>query len=82
MATTEELAARLEKKSRSENSVNAETARRLRAQEAALLKFINHFGPLEDNHMLHEEARKCFQLAREALGPEAHDAAIRAALSN
>ena len=48
---------------------------------AALLKFVDHFGPLEDNHMLHEDARKCFRLARKALGPEAHDAAIRKSLS-
>ena len=49
---------------------------------AALVKFVGHFGPLEDNHMLHEEARKCFWLARAALGPEIYDAAIKAALSN
>ena len=46
---------------------------------AALLKFVDHFGPLEDNHMLHSEARACFNLAREALGPEQHDAAIKRA---
>lgn len=46
----------------------------------ALLKFVDHFGPLEDNHMLHEDARKCFKLARAALGPETHDAAIAAVL--
>lgn len=34
---------------------------------AALLAFAKHFGPLEDNEMLHEEARRCFALARAAL---------------
>ena len=48
----------------------------------ALLKFVDHFGPLEDNHMLHKDARKCFKLARAALGPETHDAAIKAVLNN
>ena len=33
----------------------------------ALQAFADHFGPLEDNHMLSDEARKCFRLAREAL---------------
>ena len=51
------------------------------ALRAALLKFVDHFGPLEDNSMVHEDARKCFKLARAALGPKTHDAAIRAALS-
>tara|TARA_R110000868_G_scaffold92457_6_gene256633 strand:- start:3886 stop:4092 length:207 start_codon:yes stop_codon:yes gene_type:complete len=49
---------------------------------AALLKFVDHFGPLEDNYMVHEDARKCFKLARAALGPETHDAAIKAVLNN
>lgn len=49
--------------------------------KAALLKFVDHFGPLEDNHMLHEDARSCFKLARKALGPEAHDSAIRSSLN-
>ncbi len=48
---------------------------------AALLKFVDHFGPLEDNHMLHEDARACFQLARKALGPAEHDDAIRASFT-
>lgn len=43
---------------------------------AALEQFVDHFGPLEDNHMLHEGARKCFRLAREALGPQEHDRII------
>jgi xanthine dehydrogenase iron-sulfur cluster and FAD-binding subunit A len=34
---------------------------------AALAAFAEHFGPLEDNHMLSDEVRKCFKLAREAL---------------
>lgn len=33
----------------------------------ALLKFADHFGPLEDNIMLNEDARECFCLARDAL---------------
>ena len=48
---------------------------------AALLKFVDHFGPLEDNHMVHEDARACFKLARKALGPAEHDAAIKRALA-
>jgi hypothetical protein len=48
---------------------------------AALLKFVEHFGPLEDNHMLHDDARSCFRLARKALGPEQHDVAIKRALA-
>ncbi len=47
---------------------------------AALKKFVDHFGPLEDNHMLHEEARVCFRLAREALGAAEHDRLIRSSL--
>ena len=34
---------------------------------AALLAFAKHFGPLEDNIMLHEGVRECFRLARAAL---------------
>jgi xanthine dehydrogenase iron-sulfur cluster and FAD-binding subunit A len=34
---------------------------------AALTAFAEHFGPLEDNHMLSDEVRKCFKLARDAL---------------
>ena len=37
---------------------------------AALLAFAWHFGPLEDNELLHEDARRCFALARAALGGE------------
>ncbi len=48
---------------------------------AALVKFVEHFGPLEDNHMLHEDARKCFKLARAALGSEEHDRAIKRAFN-
>ncbi len=49
---------------------------------AALTKFVVHFGPLEDNHMVHEDARKCFRLARKALGSDAHDRAIKRAFTN
>lgn len=59
----------------------ADIADRMVALRAALLKFVDHFGPLEDNHMLHEDARACFRLAREALGAEEHDAAIKRALA-
>jgi hypothetical protein len=38
---------------------------------AALEAFAKHFGPLEDNHMLHPEARQCFKLARTALSASA-----------
>lgn len=41
------------------------TIERLRA---ALMAFADHFGPLENNIMLHEGARRCFALARAALG--------------
>lgn len=34
---------------------------------SALTAFADHFGPLEDNHMLNDGARNCFKLAREAL---------------
>lgn len=37
---------------------------------AALLAFAWHFGPLEDNELLHEDVRRCFALARAALGGE------------
>ena len=37
---------------------------------AALLAFADHFGPLEDNELLHVDARRCFALARAALGGE------------
>lgn len=37
---------------------------------AALVAFADHFGPLEDNHMLHEGARRCFALARAALNDQ------------
>lgn len=60
------------------NEQGAEIAR----LRATLLKFVDHFGPLEDNHMLHAEARECVKLARAALGPEEHDRAIRAALTS
>lgn len=33
----------------------------------ALKVFAVHFGPLEDNEMLHPEARRCFALARAAI---------------
>lgn len=33
----------------------------------ALFAFVEHFGPIEDNHMLNDGARNCFRLAREAL---------------
>ena len=33
----------------------------------ALVKFAEHFGPLEDNEMLHPTARECFAVARAAL---------------
>jgi hypothetical protein len=42
-----------------------------RARNAALVsalkKFNHHFGPIEDNEMLHEDARECFRLSRAAL---------------
>lgn len=54
---------------------NAEQITRIAALEtenkrlrAALLAFAKHFGPLEDNIMLHEGVRECFRLARAALG--------------
>jgi len=34
---------------------------------AALLAFADHFGPLEGNPFLHEDALRCFALARAAL---------------
>ena len=34
---------------------------------AALLAWSIHFGPLEDNSMLHEDCRKLFALARAAM---------------
>jgi dienelactone hydrolase len=33
----------------------------------ALKTFADHFGPLDDNPMLHPDARKCYALARSAL---------------
>lgn len=39
--------------------------------KAALEAFVKHFGPLEDNAMLHEGARNCYRLARKALGGDA-----------
>ena len=48
----------------------------------ALVRFVEHFGPLEDNHMLHPDARGCFQAARGALGPELHNLAIKAGLTD
>lgn len=48
-----------------------ERAKRLETENqqlrAALLAFADHFGPLEDNHMLNDDCRRCFSLAREAL---------------
>ena len=41
--------------------------------EAALMAFDKHFGPLEDNEMVHPDARRCFQLARAALQQESSD---------
>jgi len=46
----------------------AEQALEIERLRAALLAFADHFGPLEDNELLHEDARKCFALARAALG--------------
>lgn len=46
--------------------LNAEIAR----LREALTKFAEHFGPLEDNELLHPMARECFALARAALAKE------------
>lgn len=54
-----------------------EVVETLEAQSSALLKvttaleaFVEHFGPLEDNHMLAPEVRRCIKLARIALGKD------------
>lgn len=39
--------------------------------KAALEAFVKHFGPLQDNAMLHEDVRNCYRLARKALGGDA-----------
>lgn len=57
-----------------------DAADKIEALRAALVKFVDHFGPLENNFMVHEDARACFRLAREALGPKDHDAILSAAL--
>ena len=41
---------------------------RLAEAVAAVQAFADHFGPLEDNHMLNDECRHCFALARGVLG--------------
>ena len=43
-------------------------AARLAEAVAAVQAFADHFGPLEDNHMLNDECRHCFALARGVLG--------------
>ena len=45
-----------------------ETKARLAEAVAAVQAFADHFGPLEDNHMLNDECRHCFALARGVLG--------------
>jgi regulator of sigma D len=42
---------------------------KLNKRTEALLAFADHFGPLEDNHLLSDEVRACFKLARKALEP-------------
>ena len=37
------------------------------ALREALLAFVKHFGPIEDNIMLDSGCRRCFRLARAAL---------------
>ena len=37
------------------------------ALRKALLAFVKHFGPIEDNIMLDSGCRRCFKLARKAL---------------
>jgi hypothetical protein len=61
--------------------IDAKTAE-IKRLRAALLKFVDHFGPLENNIMVHEDARECFILARKALGDEEHDRAIKHALKS
>lgn len=41
--------------------------------KAALEAFVKHFGPLQDNAMLHENVRNCYRIARKALGDAAGD---------
>ena len=51
-------------------NVEKERTARLRAVNAklfkALMAFNYHFGPLENNEMLHPKARRCMKLARDA----------------
>jgi hypothetical protein len=54
------------------------TCARLRA---ALIAFVDHFGPIEDNEMLNDGARRCFGLARAALEDRGDVGALYAAIS-
>jgi len=50
------------------NTENVELRAERDRLKAALEAFVKHFGPLQDNAMLHENVRNCYRLARKALG--------------
>ena len=45
------------------------TRRKLAEAVAAVQASADHYGPLEDNHMLNDDCRHCFALARAVLSP-------------
>ena len=53
------------------NNENIELRAERDRLKAALEAFVKHFGPLQDNAMLHEDVRNCYRLARKALGGDA-----------
>lgn len=53
------------------NTENVELRAERDRLKAALKAFVKHFGPLQDNAMLHEDVRNCYRLARKALGGDA-----------